>query len=341
MARDIFDPREAAARQDMYGKFLAKFDKLSPWKREINPGGSTEISKEKNEKYRIEHLRNPEDKRVEGSHRLLAKIFGKGEVDSLDTIKTAMAGKVVGDEETADIPLIVTTVENNKGEVVGTTHSSILESFDDDFSGTGKSFAIDAYTAVDPEEQNKNLGLEMYRHRIEELVAEAEKQGKPLDSIVAEVHGDAEEFYNKVGLKRLYFKGQDQKMRELPYYQSVLADAWNKKTGQPREGEERVPEHLMIASLDGRNEITAEELLEKIRAMMDYNSFQTEGYFGKNKKAYEAHMNVLENDLLELEKALSGTKDGRIALLSAEERNQMLSYDKDLFIEHTAADEEK
>lgn len=343
MARDtgdIIDPREAAARQDTFKKFIGKLDKLSPWRREKKPDDWTEISNEKGEKYRIERLRNPKDKRVKGSHGLLARIFGKREVDSLDTTETAMDGKVVGDEKTEDIPLIVTTVENEKGEVVGTTHSAILESFDEDFSGKGKSFAIDAYTAIAEGEQNKKLGLEMYRHRLEELVAEAEKQGKPLDSIVAEVHGEAEGFYNQVGLKRLYFRGQDGKMHEVPYYQSVLADAWNKKTGQPREGEERVPEHLMIAQLDGRNEITTEELLEKMRAMMDYNNIQTEGYFGKNKKAYEAHMEILENDLRELEKALNGAKDGRIALISAEEREQMLGYDKELFVEHTAADEE-
>jgi hypothetical protein len=34
-------------------------------------------------------------------------------------------------------------------------------------------------------------------------------------------------------------------------------------------------------------------------------------------------------------------KDGRIALLSAEEREQLLGFDKELFVEHTAADEDK
>jgi hypothetical protein len=121
----------------------------------------------------------------------------------------------------------------------------------------------------------------MYRHRLEVLMVEAEQQGKPLDSIVAEVHNEAEQFYNKAGLKRLYFKGQDQKMHEVEYYQFPLVDEIDKKTGRPEDGE-KIPEHLMIAQLDGRNEITTEELLEKIRAIMDYNNIQTEGYFGKN-----------------------------------------------------------
>lgn len=361
MAREM-GPEEEIARQEIYNKFMARFDKLSSWRREKNADGSIGISREvteektgeaarenvekKIEKFRLERLRYPEgkedaavDKKVEGSHQLLVETFKEDEVDSLETTITAMKGQVVGDTETADIPLIVTNAENEKGEVVGTTHSAILEAYDRDFTGKGKSFAIDAYTAIDTGEQNKKLGLEMFRHRLEVLIAEAEEQHKPLDSIVAEVHSEAEGFYNKVGLKRLYFRGEDQKMHEVPYYQSVLADAWNKQTGRPKKEGERVPEHLMIGQLDGRNEITTEELLEKIRAMMDYNNIQTKGYFGKNTKAYEAHLKILKADLKELEDILP--KDGRIALLSAEERNEMLGFDKDLFLEHTAADKKK
>lgn len=345
---DITDPREAAARQDTYKKFMAKFDTLSPWHRQKNSDGSTEISREisaeKTEKYRLARLQYPEgkedkvvDEKVGKLHKIFTKIFGRGEVDPPKTTRAAMKGEVVDDEEkTPDIPLIVTTIENENGEIVGGTHSAILESLDSDFSGKGKSFALGAYNGIDKGERNKKLGMEMFRHRLELLIDEAEKQGKPLDSIVAEVHGEAEQFYNKAGLKRLYFKGQDQKMHEVEYHQFPLVNEIDKNTGKPEDGE-KIPEHLMIAQLDGRNEITTEELLEKVRAIMDYNNIQTEGYFGKNKKAYEEHLRIVAQYLKEFEDTLP--KDGRIALMSAEEREQLLGFDKELFVEHTAADE--
>jgi len=273
----------------------------------------TKLETPEGEKFSVEKTENPKDESVVKSHDLLKKTFGKNEVDSLETIQEAM-------EE--DPPVIVHNINNESGEAVATAHSAILNSFDEDFEKKGdKGFMLEAYTVVDKENQGKNLGLELYRRRLSDMQNQAQAQGVQMESIIAEVEPDTpEQFYNSVGLKRCYYENAKGDLVEVPYEQSVLVDGWNSKTGKPLPDHENTPLQLMIAQLDGRTEISTEELLEKVRSIMDYDSYLTRGDF-KNNKAFKQHEKVLEDDLAKLEKALSQAKDGKIKLMSAVERD--------------------
>ncbi|KKW16779.1 MAG: hypothetical protein UY52_C0001G0099, partial [Parcubacteria group bacterium GW2011_GWC2_49_9] len=129
-------------------------------------------------------------------------------------------------------------------------------------------------------------------------------------------------------------EGADKGGDRGPYRQSELADDWDPGSGNPREGAEKVALHLMTARLDQQTHITADEVMGYVRAIMNYDSFQTEGYF-KNQHAYSAHETTLQKDLHELVTALKEAKDGKIMLMTEAERNTWRTqHGKDSVIEH-------
>ncbi len=307
------------------------------------PEGNTQVESPEGKIFNVEQLESHKDTRVKASHELLSKTFGEDEMDSLRTIEYAMQGKVVGDPKSEDIPLMVHTVENDK-EVVGTAHTAVLEVMNEDFEpkGNKKSMMLDAYLAVKEGKQYEDLDIELYRKRVMDAKKYADENGLKMDSMVVEATADtSEEFYNKVGMHRLYMETKDGELKEVPYFQSVLADAWNESTGNPRRGEVKSALHLMIGQLDGAKELTPEQVLEKVRALMDYDSFQTRDYFD-NKAAHKKHEATLEKDLAEFEKALRQAADGKIKLMTAEERSEWAQiHGKEKVVSHVAPPEKK
>ena len=298
----------------------------------------TIIKTKEGEKFTIEQLTHLNKEGIAKSHGLLEQNLPPSEVDSKATIEAALQEKVVGDEE-GDFPepkLSVHNVEKN-GEVAATTHSSVLTSFNEsangDFEPTDKKFIIGHYLVARENDQRKGVGLEMVRRTIKD----AHQQDKGVNSIIYETDKEYEEFFNKAGIKRLYIETEDGTLKEVPYYQSILADGWNKETGKPKKGQQREALHLMMGLLDREtNEMTTEELMQKIRAIIDYNSYQTEGYF-KDKKAHVQHEKLVNKELENLEEFLEQAKNGKIKLMSAEERWKFRN-ELGKVKEHTAAD---
>ena len=287
---------------------IERFEANSRYTRE-SQNGTELLESPEGEKLRLDRLTNPEDPRVKGSHDLLKKTFGTSEVDSLATIKTAIEAKVVGDETEEDTPLLVHALTKEGGsEVIGTTHSAVLENLDAKFEGSeGKGFLITAYLAVKEAEQGKGLGRELMRKTLDDAIKHAQERGIQLDGIVAEMDDpETEAFWNKLGLKRLFYENDKGQLVEVPYFQSVLADAWDKRTSM----------RLVLADLNERSEISSEEVLAKVRAVMNYDSYQTEGYF-KKPAAFEQHKAILDRDLEELSAALTQTKNSQVKLYTA------------------------
>lgn len=297
--------------------------------REDMPQGDTWVETPEGKKFQIELLTDEKDPRIRGSHDLLAGQFGKNEVDGIGAIREAVGQLQEAPEDRDYEPLLVNTVQNEKGEVVATTHSAVLGTLNEDFEPTRDKGAVmlDAYTVVDKKARGQNLAYELYRRRLMDAAASAQEQGLKINSMVAETTPEGpENFYNSMGFGRLYFENKDGQLVEAPYFQSVLCDAFDPKTGKPMPGIEPSALHLMIAKLDGNKHMTIEEVLRVVRSIMNYDSYNEAEYFDKanRKKAFAEHERILNDDLERFEDALSQAKDGTIMLMSAEERETWL-----------------
>jgi len=286
------------------------------------------IANKEGEQFSIEKITNPEqqNEKIKASLELLKNNFPPNEIDDQETIEAAIQGKVVGDLNSSEMPLNIHNVEKD-GELAATAHTSALESLDEDkkgnFTGTNEHFLMGHYLAVKESERGKGLGAET----LKKVIDDAKAQTPDLKSVIFETGGDDEEFMNKAGLQRLYIEKDDGTLVEVPYEQSVLANNWDKQKGTPQPGKGAEAQHLMMGLLQGENkDISTEELLQKVRAIMDYNSYQTPDYFegGKRDKkdAFQRHERILDNDLDELAQFLKQSRDGKVKLMTQDERNE-------------------
>ena len=115
----------------------------------------------------------------------------------------------------------------------------------------------------------------------------------------------------------MYFEDRDGNLREVPYIQAPLE--WDKKTGRPMS--RAVPEHLMLRLTNGKYGLNIDELLPMVWALYKDNNIPSNEFFRSEddaKKCYKAVVGYFEK----LKKALGESKDGRLFLMSAEEREQ-------------------
>ncbi len=292
-----------------------------PRQRETLVHGRTRVTTPDGRIFTVEQLTDPLDPRVDESQRLI-QAFDPSAVDSVETIRTALRGVAVGDEDSPDIPLLVHVIEDRHGLVVGTAHSAVLPfRYARDWDSETDGFMLDAYEFIKPEARGLGLGAELWRQRLIDAGTHAEERGLELTAIAAEAPAGTEDYLNQIGLNRCYVQGQDGRLHELPYRQLVLADDWDKQTGQPREGKRPVPFHLMVGWLDQLAVKSITELRGIIQAIVGYDSEQTEGYF-KSRLAYEVHRGVLERDLAECLAALNEAREDLFLALSADDRER-------------------
>ncbi|MDI6740259.1 MAG: hypothetical protein QME74_07835 [Candidatus Edwardsbacteria bacterium] len=302
--------------------------------REALDHGRTKVTTPDGRIFTIDRLIDPNDPRVDESHHLI-QAFDSSAVDSLDTIRTAMRGVVVGDEASEDIPLLVHVIEDRNGLTVGTAHSAILPFRDDQGEDSETSgFLLDAYEFIKESARDQGLGTELWRQRLIDAATHAADRGLSIEAIVAEAPAGTEAYLNRIGLQRCYYEAEDGCLHEVPYRQLVLASDWDKTTGRPLEDKRPVPFHLMIACLDQRQVIRDDELLGIVRGIVGYDSEQESGYF-TNTLAYEVHLGIIERDLTDFVTALAQAEGGRGTLLSAQEREDYRSkHGPESVVEH-------
>lgn len=315
--------------------FIARLDSISPvTERKVVAGIRTSVLTRSGALYLIRRLTDPNDPSVSESHCLI-KHFDPSAVDSIETIRTAMRGVVVGDETTEDVPLLVHVIEDRSGRTVGTAHSAVVP-FRDARGKDSKirGFLLDAYEFIEPSARGQGLGTELWRMRLLDAAIHASERGLILEAIVAEAPSGAEQYLNRIGLRRCFLEDEVGRLAEPPYRQLVLADDWNKVTGQPNAGKQPTPFHLMVGLRELRTATNAEVLQEIIRAIIGYDSEQTPDYF-ENQPAYEAHLAIIERDRAEMMSMLTRTRSGRVILLPAEERKTWRSqFGPESVVEH-------
>ncbi|MDD5342484.1 MAG: hypothetical protein PHI73_04085 [Patescibacteria group bacterium] len=301
-------------------EYLAELEKRNDKRvasREEQPDGRLIIETREGEKYTIERLTDPEDPRLREAHALMSSEFSEDVMDDLETLQSALAGKVIGSEEDLDTPLQIHIIER-EGRVVGTSQSATLKCLDSDGSETGKKMVMVTSLVTEKSTRQTGAGTELWR----KLVLDASRS-EEISAVVDEAAGKAETFYETVGMRRLFIELEDGTMAEIPYYQSVLADSWNKKTGEPLAGNKPEPLHFSAALLDRETqEMTTQELMSQIRGVMNYDSYQVLGYFKGNRKAFDRHEEILGQDLARLEQFLAQAKDGKVHLLTKKERKE-------------------
>jgi GNAT superfamily N-acetyltransferase len=175
--------------------------------------------------------------------------------------------------------------------------------------------------AVDSAWRGKGLARELYAIVCERAKERAQNQGRVIRAILGEVKNEVEDFWNKLGWKRMYFYDANRALREVPYLQPPLYWDWEK--GIPRKGYGPIPRHLMIwiADWEGRP-LTVSELIMIIERVYFDNFLPYRSCFA-NERAYKRCKGSLWRLLQKTQNPFSTSYFLPFLLLTKQERNRM------------------
>lgn len=254
------------------------------------------------EEFSLRQVSGPEDAALERIHALLAKTFPPEEVDPLESLKA----------NAKEDSVAYHYIENAKGEVVALSQAEYLKVAGLSLKKDGFLFVV--YIVTDPQFRQQGFATELYQKMYDFGLEQARKSNERITAVIGETVETVEPFLNRMGRKRVYFEDQKGDVREVPYVLPPLD--WDSKTGEPKL--DSSSEHLMVKLLDGRHDLTSSELLGMVRAMYATYDFDRD-YFASD----EAHANQqrqIQRYFGELQSALAEAKEGRLFLMSVEER---------------------
>jgi hypothetical protein len=218
---------------------------------------------------------------------LLASALGPDEVDDEKILRSAVEGKTPEGEQ--DITkYAVHVLKSSDGEVLAAVMCGRLDLKREDGTPTGKQMLMVGYAVTKESARLKGFAREAYASAVLEAAKEAKKEGKELIYAAGEAVSTSEEFWNKVGWKRVYATPEnaptageqiqpariegvpatveqtpaattDGPLVELRYVQPAL-----------EEGSAAVPEHLMIHGF-GNYAPDKEGILSTVRAFYEWN----------------------------------------------------------------------
>lgn len=288
-------------------KIINELASKSKYERTVLPNGDVELisrSSEK-EKFTLHQITDPDDPAVVELIKLLKQKIDPDEVDTIETIQTAIRTNWG----------IYFIMKNKTEEVIAHTNSSLL-----DLESGDKKEGIHymSYAVTREQDEGKGLAREMYTDMHRYALEKARKEGIFIKGIISESDAGVEDFVYKLdGQKRIYFEDKEGNVHEVPY--ECGPHDWDKDTGESLM--ESAPEHLMLRLLDGRQELSIQEMMQMVRTLYKGNYIFEKEFFNSD-KAYRRNLEVVEEFMKNLEETLNKSKDGRLFFMSSQEREQ-------------------
>jgi hypothetical protein len=171
---------------------------------------------------------------------LLEKTFGPEEVDPEEIMRSSVDGLTPWGTE--DDRYRIVLVRNQEKKLVSLFAGAQLELLDEKGNPINESVYFGGYAVTLPGKRQKGLAREAYASAIIDATKQARSEGKTLKFAIGECTSSSENFWNKVGWKRIYAKDRGSKeYSELRYIQPAL-EFQNYFRIQKISGPERAPD---------------------------------------------------------------------------------------------------
>lgn len=243
----------------------------------------------------------PDLKKIgEELHDFNAKFFGEEENDEPRDYSTAVEKKLshfyaIRDKQNNIITLLNTQILNIKNS-----------------ANTPEKALLVWYVATDPTQQKKGFGTALYKAAYTDFLNECKKDNAIASTIVGETENDVEGYLNKMyGRRRAYITTKENTLEEIPYF-----------CGPSTANDEPHLGHLMLRTTDDRKELSTDELQNIVEAI--YNEYTRPEYMeDEDAKDIQEYNSVVHKLFAEFKTALDKSANGKILLLSKEERENI------------------
>jgi leucyl aminopeptidase (aminopeptidase T) len=291
-------------------KIIEKIAEGSRYHRQIEGGKEILVSPE-GEKFSIERETDPESNAAQDIFDIMQE-FDAEERESPESIR----------EYLPNPKYFYHNLRNDEGELISHSQNTIL----DTETERGQKEGLIFYASIVTREKFRRRGLakELHSMILKTTLEEVKKRQEGLLGAIGEARAGSEGFWNHVRLRRLYFEDSEGNLHEVPYICPPLE--WDEKTGEPAEGAGSLPEHLMLMKIDGSQEITNRELISMVEAIYesDYTLHTEEEGVGPTEEAIRNCQRQVKEFRDQIEESLKTAKDGKIYLLSAQERQNKI-----------------
>lgn len=298
-------------------KALAQLMRESRYTRADKTSADTTIESE-GKRFSIEMVPDGKAEVLSDVQKLFIDTFGTEEVDPEEVLRTAVDGTTFWGSTDAT-KYRVHVVRDSAGEVVSTITGGRLQMVDAEGKSLGKQMFMVAYGVTAEKARQQGLAREAYISAIMQAAKDAHAEGQRLTLAVGECVYTSEDFWNKVGMRRVYGEKASKPgaYEELRYVQPALD--FDLATGQVAEGAGVAPEHLMIHNFDDKNP-SQEDVLAAVRAVYTWNNTWPREAF-ENDQALATHQGHVQPIWQEFKQQVQGVD--RLVYLDKKSREEM------------------
>lgn len=295
------------AHKDMEG-FIGRLEAASKFEKIPAAGGAESLRSREGEQFFTKRIESPNDPLVREIWQMMKDEFGD-EADPLYWVRESIKQGI----NKYDV------VTDPAGKVVSFSNSRYLE-MEPVEGRPPESLLYMAFILTDEEHRRKGMATELNRKLSQGALEQAKQEGHAVRGMVGESTETSEQFWNKIGEKRVYFEDSEGNIHEVPY-KAPPCD-YDDNTGEPiGDGINGAYEHLMVNMFNGTGELRSGDLVRMAKTIY-FEEYGAEPEDYASKKAWQRTQEVLVEYLKEFEQSLVGAKDGRVFLLTEDERKQ-------------------
>lgn len=307
--KEPLQKKEVAESHKQMKKEILDLEMKSPFQKYIDNDGIERLRSPEGEEFRVVEMKDAKDKqRIDKIYNFMLEEFGEDETETKVWIKKSI-------EQNLNWYHLV---ENEKGEIVSLSSVQHLELEPErgKEEAPRESMIYVCFILTKDNYRSKGLAPELYSEFYKKSLHEAEKKGQKIKGIMGEAVETVERFLNKFGRKRMYFKDKSGNMHEVPYFQppvDIDDDGYAHSN--------KVPEHVMFKGVDGKQEFRADDVLRMVRAI--YKEYIAGESNYNTKAGFERSWKIMNDLLVELQQSLEKSKDGKVFLMDAKEREAL------------------
>lgn len=265
--------------------------------------------------FKINTIRSKDDPALEKVFDLLEKYFKEDELNTRESFMQKMEGLTKnGDKRPAYRCFYV---EDENKNVIATRVAENFPLQNKEGGQTNENIFYGLYIVIDKDYRSTGIARELYISALIDAAIESQKEKKDLTALIAECTPASEKLMNTVGLKKVYFKNENQ-FQEFEYYQPAIE--FDTDTGENITQE--VAEHIMIHNTPAKGPLT-KELFHQILSSLyqQYQNNYPEKSF-KTREAFEKYTQYYNN--LKEETKIKMENQGELVMLSIAEQEEQV-----------------
>lgn len=277
-------------------------DRRTPTYSFVVPEELDKNNKFKKKEFTIKQIYKPEDPNLTDVLDFLSNHFDPNVLNDVEGFKRKLTGVTrYGTERPAYRCFYVT---NSEDKIIGVRVAEQIPLVSEGEIKQDKNIFYAMYIVMDPQYRGgNNIPVEMYTASLMDASEMSQKNKKKAKYLIAECSSFTERLQNKIGLKRVYLKMPDQKIKEIEFFQPSMN--FDSQTGKPTSSES--PEHFMLYKTD-KSLLNKGDVYDAIASLiLQYKSNHPREYF-TNEDAFNAHQAYFEQKLNDIKNQLIAAK---------------------------------